>query len=162
MALTQDTSEAFEPVDDAPKRGRGRPPKDKSATPDDKAPKRPATPPPVKGWTRAIEIENILFKYLQAISLGVTFLNADDGQIISQGAADLAHELVELGKVDKRMRGILESMAAPGKYGGLMLASGAIIIPIAMNHNLIPQLDLGLLTKNAVKVNPGDLGEGEI
>ncbi len=49
------------------------------------------------------------------------------------------------------MRSILESMAAPGKYGGLLIASGSIIIPIAMNHNLIPQLDLGLLTKNAVK-----------
>ena len=49
------------------------------------------------------------------------------------------------------MRSILESLAAPGKYGGLLIASGSIIIPIAMNHNLIPQLDLGLLTKNAVK-----------
>jgi len=151
MVMTENDSDAFAPVDDAPKRGRGRPPKDKSATPDDKAPKRPTTPNPVKGWSRAVEIENILYKYFQGLSLGISFLNAADGEIFSQGAASLAHELVELGKVDKRMRSILESMAAPGKYGGLLIASGSIIIPIAMNHNLIPQLDLGLLTKNAVK-----------
>ena len=151
MVMTENDSEAFAPIDDAPKRGRGRPPKDKSATPEDKAPKRPATPPTVRGWTRAVEIENILYKYFQGLSLGISFLNAADGEIFSQGAASLAHELVELGKVDKRMRSILESMAAPGKYGGLLIASGSIIIPIAMNHNLIPQLDLGLLTKNAVK-----------
>ena len=151
MVMTENDTDAFAPVDDAPKRGRGRPPKDKSVTPDDKAPKRPTTPNPVKGWSRAVEIENILYKYFQGLSLGISFLNAADGEIFSQGAASLAHELVELGKVDKRMRSILESMAAPGKYGGLLIASGSIIIPIAMNHNLIPQLDLGLLTKNAVK-----------
>ena len=151
MVMTENDSEAFAPIDDAPKRGRGRPPKGESSTKEDKAPKRPTTPNPVKGWSRAVEIENILYKYFQGLSLGISFLNAADGEIFSQGAASLAHELVELGKVDKRMRSILESMAAPGKYGGLLIASGSIIIPIAMNHNLIPQLDLGLLTKNAVK-----------
>ena len=161
MSLTDDDSAAFTPIDAAPKRGRGRPPKsDKPVDNTDKPPRRPNTPPPVKGWTRANEIENILFKYLQGISLAVSFVNDADGQIISQGSADLAHELVELGKVDKRMRSMLESIAAPGKYGGLMLASGAIIIPIAINHNLIPQLDLGLLTKNAVKKET-DLQEGD-
>lgn len=158
MSMTDDDSKAFTPIDDEPpKRGRGRPKKDASNTPTDKAPQRPTVN--VKGWNRAAEIEGILFKYLQGISLGVSFINDADGQIISKGAADLAHELTELGKVDKRFRSMLESIAAPGKYGGLLLASGAIVIPIAINHNLIPQLDLGLLTKNAVKNN--DLQEGE-
>ncbi len=62
MVMTENDTDAFAPVDDAPKRGRGRPPKDKSATPDDKAPKRPTTPNPVKGWSRAVEIENSLYK----------------------------------------------------------------------------------------------------
>ena len=148
MVMSENDTPSFEPEQEI-KRGRGRPRKS-DTTSSDKPPRRPNQAPPQKGWSRAVEIENILFKYLQGISLGVSFLNANDGEILSAGAADLAHELVELAKVDKRLRGILESIAAPGKYGGIMLATGSIIIPIAMNHGLIPQLDLGLLTKNAV------------
>lgn len=161
--MSDNESDAFAQVEDQPvKRGRGRPKKEASESAGDKPPKRPHQPTvTVKGWSRAAEIEGVLFKYLQGISLGVSFLNDVDGQIISNGAADLAHELVELGKVDRRMRSMLESIAAPGKYGGLILASGAIIVPIAINHNLIPQLDLGSLTKNAVKKET-DLQEGEI
>ncbi len=160
--LTENVSDAF--TDPTPKRGRGRPKKEDSDKPDsaDKPPKnRSPQPPSVKGWSRAVEIENIIFKYLSGVSLAVSFLSADDAQIIQNGAADLAHELVELGKVDKRFRSVLESLAAPGKYGGLLIASGSIIIPIAMNHNLIPSFDLGSLTKNSVPFVNSDMKEGD-
>lgn len=142
MSMTDDDSESFAPIDDAPKR-RGRPPKDRNAEPkEDKPPKRAAGTPPIKGWTRAAEVEKVLYNYLTALSAGVAFINVGDSVAIADGSARLAHELVELGKIDKRYRGYLETLCAPGKYGGVLLATGAIVLPIAINHNLIPQFNI--------------------
>jgi len=148
MVMTDDDSDAFAPIDDKPpKRGRGRPPKvlnggDNPTPKEDKPPRRPNTPPPVKGWTRAAEVEKIIYNYLTAIAAGVAFVNVDDAQAISDGAARLAAELVELGRLDRKYRGYLESLTKPGKYGGVLIATGAIVLPIAINHNLIPQFNI--------------------
>ncbi len=153
--LSEDTSDAFAPTDDAPKRGRGRPKKDQSERVDtDKPPKRPTQPAPIKGWTRAAEVEKVIYTYLTTIAAGVAFVNIDDAQAISNGAARLASELVELGKMDKKYRGYLEMLTKPGKYGGVLIATGAIVLPIAINHNLIPQLRIPFGTPD------GDYAEG--
>jgi hypothetical protein len=146
MVMTENDTDAFTSIEDQPpKRGRGRPPKSSNSEPkenNDKPPRRPNTPPPIKGWTRAAEVEKVIYNYLTGIAAGVAFVNVDDAKAISDGAARLAHELVELGKIDKRYRGYLETLCAPGKYGGVLIATGAIVLPIAINHNLIPQFNI--------------------
>lgn len=158
MVMTENDSEAFAPVDDAPKRGRGRPRKDESApkSNEDKPPRRPSAAPPSKGWTRAAEVEKIIYNYLTGIAAGVAFVNVDDAAAISDGAARLAHELVELGRIDKKYREYLEALTKPGKYGGVLIATGAIVLPIAINHNLIPQLNIPF-----VKQEDNNSREGE-
>jgi hypothetical protein len=110
----------------------------------DKPPKRSQNPntPNTKGWPKAVEIEISLAKYLKGISNGVAFVNEVDAEAIRNGADDLAHELVELGKVDPKFRQQLEWISKPGKYGGLLFASGAIVFPILVNHNLVPSFKI--------------------
>lgn len=149
-----DPGEAFSDPITKPRgrqKGSKNKPKDPQAPKPDTPPTRPATPPANKGWTRAVEIENILFNYLEYAALGVSFLNEDDAQSIRNGAARLAHELVELAKVDNKFKKLLETIASPGKYGGLLLATGSIILPIAMNHNLIPQFIIPLPAESELK-----------
>jgi hypothetical protein len=48
--------------------------------------------------------------------------------------------LVELARSDKKLRGYLEMLAAPGKYGALAMAVLGIVIPILVNHGVIKEL----------------------
>jgi len=90
-------------------------------------------------WRDADQVERQILRYLNGISVGVTWVNPVDGKIIAQGNPAVAHELIELGKVDKQWRKWLDKAAKPGKYGPLFMAMLPTFIGIAGNHNLLPQ-----------------------
>lgn len=99
-------------------------------------------------WPRAGEVETALTRYAQLIGGGVTFINAVDGETVTKHGPAVSHELVELGRVDKRLRGWLETIAIPGKYGPLALAVAGMVLPIMANHGLIPAFVIGVSTDN--------------
>lgn len=110
------------------KRGRGRPRKP------DSAPKKSALPK--ASWPKAGGVAKSLTVTFEGIVLGVGLLNVNDSQAIEAGAPDLIQALIDLGTTDTRYRRYLEAMATPGKFGPLIIASSAIILPIAANHGL--------------------------
>ena len=101
----------------------------------DKAPRDRAAPKP-KGpaWAKAAQVEKTLCGTIEALGLGVGFINVIDGKIIDEGAPALAKALVDLATVDPRYRKMIEGASAPGKYGPLIVAVGGIALPIAKNH----------------------------
>lgn len=101
-------------------------------------------------WSRANEVENALSKYVDGIAFGIKMIHPADGEVIAVGGPAIAHELVELGRIDKTWRKTLERCAAPGKYGPLTLASLGVLLPIMVNHGLLPQFQI-----------PTDSGKGE-
>lgn len=93
-----------------------------------------------KSWPKAKEIETLLNQYIGGVSVGVGFLNPEDGIIIATKAPDVVHELVELAKDDKNLRRYLEYLATPGKYAPLTMACFALVFPILENHGIISGL----------------------
>ena len=110
------------------KRGRGRPRKN------DTAPKK--TGLPKASWPKAAGVGRSLQVSFDGIALGVALLNQKDALAIEEGAPDLIAAMIELGTNDSRYRRYLEAMAAPGKFGPIIIASSAIVLPIAANHGL--------------------------
>lgn len=101
-----------------------------------------------KSWPKAAEVETLLTRYVTGMGIALSFVHEKDGQVIVQGGPDVVHELVELAKDERELRKYLEWLTAPGKYSGLIIAVGAIVIPIMSNHGLI-RLDLTKLLAKA-------------
>lgn len=133
------------------------PPED--SPPDDKAPnigaeepKRRGRPPGSKNgsgstnrkpsWPNAGAVEVHLTEMVNMAGTALIFVNAEDSRIILQGGPRIVHELVELAKTEPALRRYLEMSAAPGKYGPLTLAILGVMIPVMVNHNLIPTIPM--------------------
>lgn len=127
-----ETDEAPVLTDAAPKRGRGRPPGVKNGQ---GAAKKPQ-------WARAAAVEKYLNEIVSLAGTALIFVNPEDSRIILEGGPRIVHELVELAKSEPALRRYLEMSAAPGKYGPLTVAVAAVLIPIAVNHNLIPSVGM--------------------
>jgi hypothetical protein len=100
-----------------------------------------------RGWNKAVEVENSLNRIVAGLGMGLSLINEIDGSIVAQGGPAVTHELVELAKTDKTLRKYLEWIAAPGKYGPLVMAVTGLLFPIAVNHNLIPSIFVRMPTQ---------------
>lgn len=122
--------------------GRGRRPK----FCDEHKAQKPATGTKRQtGWQKGDTVEANLTKLLNWSAAGIMFINPADGKVIAKGGPAVAHELVELARIDKRFRPYLEWLAAPGKYGPLTLATAALVLPIMANHGLVPQFVIPII-----------------
>lgn len=101
---------------------------------------------PKKSWAKATQVEAALNKYVDGLSLVVSLVNPVDGTIIAKGTPAVVHEIIELARVDPKLRKTLEAISAPGKYGPLMLALGSLALPLMVNHKLLPQFLVAGLT----------------
>ncbi len=93
-------------------------------------------------WAKAEMVRASLQNYFKGVTGVVRWINPADGEILATGADDVIKELVELGRVDRNVKNVLEKLATPGKYGPLILAVSPMLIALAANHNLIPQLKI--------------------
>jgi len=96
-------------------------------------------------WPKGDAVEKNLAKLLNWSAAGITFINPADGKVIAKGGPAVAHEVVEIARQNKSWRPYLEWIAAPGKYGPLTFALAAMLIPVMVNHNLLPQFILPIL-----------------
>lgn len=91
-------------------------------------------------FPRAAEIEKLLSTYLLGIAGGLSLTRyAPDGTLLVVHGPAVVHEVVELARVDKKLRRILEIIATPGRYGPLAMALMPIIFGVLANHDLLPQ-----------------------
>lgn len=75
---------------------------------------------------------------ITSVGTGVSFVNQTDGIAIIQGAENLAIALNNVAKDNDAVYRNLERMVTGSAWGGVFMALGGILIPIAANHNLLP------------------------
>jgi hypothetical protein len=72
------------------------------------------------------------------VGTGVALINQADGLAIINGADNLADALNNVAKDNDAVYRNLERMVTGSAWGGVFMALGGILLPIAMNHNLLP------------------------
>jgi hypothetical protein len=61
-----------------------------------------------------------------------------DGYIIVQGSENFAKSWCELARTDVRVYNALRKICVGGAWGGVIIATASIVVPIAANHELVP------------------------
>lgn len=108
-----------------------RPNKIVAPAPRDRKPRQP-------GGTRRKSLVKPLEEFLTTTGTLVAVLNPNDGAAIVAGAPRLAAALNNVAKDNADVYRALERMLTGSAWGGVIVAAGAIIVPIMANHNLLP------------------------
>ncbi len=98
--------------------------------------------------------EGLTDLFIQGGALVYVF-NQPDGNAIMQGSERLAGSLETLAKENPAIRKALEKMLKGSAWGGVVLASASIALPIAVNHGLIPQELAGIMSLATQEQEPG-------
>ena len=111
--------------DDAPKKRRGRPPGSKNKA---------------SGKSTDTALKEGLESYVGLIGSGLTMFprTRDDGLIVLAGGDKWVEATMTLAKSDPRIRRALDLALTGGAWGGFIVATASIAIPIASNHGLVP------------------------
>lgn len=112
-------------------------------------------------WPQKEAVRASLNQLVMFAGGGLSVLNRVDGKIVMDGGPNLVTALVDLAEEDKSIRRYLDFLSKPGKYGPLVLASAAIVIPILANHNLLPQFFLPSGEESNGATNPMNGGVSE-
>jgi hypothetical protein len=83
----------------------------------------------------------------------VAVINQADGFAIVNGAEDLAKALNNVAKDNPSVYKTLERMLTGSAWGAVIVATGAIVLPIAANHNLLPFAIPGVTTPEPAPAN---------
>lgn len=136
------------PTPEDPDRPDRRPPDD--VPPKRRGPakgRRPVPPPPLSD--RAFEAMRVAAVELVATAGGIVqFVDAYDGAVVVASAEQLGTALAEVARVNPAMRRLIQAGTTGGAYGGLIVASVGVALPIMANHGLLalsfaPPVDLG-------------------
>jgi len=161
------TPPVIDPISEV-KRGRGRPRKD---SPNGGETIKPDVPPKNRGkpvgpkltWPGSMAVEaTLLTGWENFIVAPMMFIDTYDAEILGVHGPLVIHELVELAIVDKKFRRILEMLAKPGKYGGLLIAVSGMVLPILSHHGVNPIQNLmsGLLNLRSPAIVDETLTDG--
>jgi len=108
--------------------------------PSDKPPGRKRGRPP--GSTNKslsiAKIEEGLARQFTLVGMFVLPFNEYDGTVIIKGTPALAKSIADLCEKNPSVRKNVERLLVTGTYGELVIAAGAIAIPIMANHGLMP------------------------
>lgn len=108
-------------------------------------------------WANRATVESALTSLFAGTSFVVTMVNPADGKVIATGGKAVTQELLKLGDIDKQWRKVLDKLAAPGKYGPLVIVTfTTIIIPLCANHNLLPQFKFEPISDSPVREPAGE------
>lgn len=112
-------------ADGAPKKRRGRPPGSKNKA---------------SGKSTDAALKEGLESYVGLIGSGLTMLprTRADGMIILEGGDAWVEATMTLAKSDPRVRHALDIALTGGAWGGFIVATASIAVPIAANHGLVP------------------------
>lgn len=87
---------------------------------------------------RKKSLKRPLTDLITSVGTGVAILNQADGIAIINGAEPLADALNNVAKDNDAVYRNLERMVTGSAWGGVFMALGGILLPIAANHNLLP------------------------
>lgn len=79
-----------------------------------------------------------LLEAISGVGIAVSLVNEIDGLAILQGAERLSIALDKAAKQNPSVRRALEAALTGGVWAEVSFAVGAIAVPIAMNHGMLP------------------------
>lgn len=127
---------------DKPETGNDKPPRSRKPRSADDKPKPTRARADAKMPTR--DLEKRLTEFFQSFSL--IFLMSGDGHcatVIAEGAEPLAHAWTNLAKESPGVRKALNRMMTGSAWGEVVMASMAVVIPIAQHHSsFIPDIPI--------------------
>ncbi len=89
-------------------------------------------------------IEETIGQYVTLIGVGLGSLPNPkfqaDGIVIVQQSEAFSHAWCELAKTDTRVYNALRKLCVGGAWGGVVIASASIVMPIAANHGFVPEI----------------------
>lgn len=94
--------------------------------------------PRTSSGSRKKNLTKPLTDFFTSIGGMVAVVNKADGIAIITGAEDLAKALNNVAKDNAVVYRNLERMLTGSAWGSVFVAAGAIALPIAANHNLLP------------------------
>jgi len=92
------------------------------------------------GKLTSAALKTQLEEVFTVIGTVVVTRNQFDGMTIIKGSGNLADALVELSKGNDRVRKALEAMVTTSGYASVAAALGGILVPILINHGVIPDV----------------------
>lgn len=104
-------------------------------------PKEPAkdrAPKPSPATGRKAPLQGRLQEAIGGMGVMIALVNEVDGLAIIQGAERLSTALDKAAQQSPAVRRTLEAVLTGGVWAEVAFASGAIIVPIALNHGLVP------------------------
>src|SRR5450759_2654419 len=127
--------------DGAPKKRRGRPPGSKNKT---------------SGKSTDAALKEGLESYVGLIGSGLTMFpgTREDGLVLLAGGDAWVEATITLAKSDARVRHALDVALTGGAWGGFIVATASIGVPIAANHGLVPAF-VGKLMQNITTDDSG-------
>jgi hypothetical protein len=117
--------EVLPPADDAPKRGRGRPPGSKNKV------GRPA-----KSTTVRKQSLDAMFAMMGVM---LTPFNAYDGAVILKNGGELSASLCKLADEDPRVAKMIDAMLTASTWSQVAMGFAAVGVPIMANHGMAPE-----------------------
>lgn len=130
-------------TDEAPKKRRGRPPGSKNKA----------------GKSTDAALKEGLETYVGLIGSGLTMMprTREDGLVLLAGGDAWVEATMTLAKSDPRVRHALDIALTGGAWGGFIVASASIVVPIAANHGFVPEF-VGRLMRD---MNTEDVSDSE-
>lgn len=125
-------------MSDAPPRVRRRRIDDRMPEPDDIVRRIEDIRPPATA--RAKTIERRLEELIASFALGFAMMGDDYcANVVAHGAPHLAQAWANLAKESPAVRAVIERLLRGGAWGGVVISTLAIALPIAQHHNIYPQ-----------------------
>lgn len=103
-----------------------------------------AAPPTSSRW--ALQLEKKLYQFFITVSAFVSMFNEYDSKVLEENAESLAHNWMALAEENPKVRRALEAMLETNAWGGALIATAAVAIPIMGNHGYIPARLAGIFT----------------
>lgn len=98
-------------------------------------------PKPATASGRAAPLAGRLQEAIGGIGIFVALVNEVDGLAIIEGAERLSLALDKAARQSPSLKRTLEAVLTGSVWAEVAFASGAIIVPIAVNHNLLPAME---------------------
>lgn len=131
------------PVEPEPPKKRVR--KSRAKTPGGTTPDKPPAAPRAPGRPPRANLEKRLADQVTMLGVAVCVVNMDDGTAVISGAAQLAKALDHVAAENPKVLAALESFLTASAWSEVAFAVAAIALPIAANHNLVPQGLAGMM-----------------
>jgi hypothetical protein len=113
-----------------------------AASPNDKAPVRGRGRGRPPGRKDLPMIQESLEQFVTVAGLGLSAIPNPrlqaDGYVIVQQSENFAKAWCELARTDVRVYNALRKICVGGAWGGVIIATASIVVPIAANHELVP------------------------